>query len=236
MVGVEALVRWNHPTRGEIAPSDFIPMAEESGLIVELGQFVLRTACWDAMTWRSSLGRNAPATVSVNLSRAQILRSALAQQVADQLRESGLPAHALRLEITETFAMQDSDLIFTLESLRALGVSLALDDFGTGYSSLSSLDQLPLDVVKIDRSFTSKMAGSEYHAALIEATLRMAKALHLEVVAEGVETKAQSDQLLLLGCPLAQGWLFGRPMSALALIERELLTSSALHEGRCACA
>ncbi|OYT99967.1 MAG: two-component system response regulator [Burkholderiales bacterium PBB1] len=233
MVGVEALVRWTHPTRGEIAPNDFIPLAEESGLIVELGNFVLRTACWDAMTWRSSLGLRAPATVSVNLSRAQIVRSALAQQVADQLRESGLPAHALRLEITETFAMQDSDLIYTLEALRALGVSLALDDFGTGYSSLSSLDQLPLDVVKIDRSFTSKMAGSEYHAALIEATLRMAKALHLEVVAEGVETKAQADQLLLLGCPLAQGWLFGRPMPALALIERGMVAGAEAREGWC---
>ena len=126
--------------------------------------------------------------------------------------------------------MQDNDLIFTLEALRTLGVSLALDDFGTGYSSLSSLGQLPLDVVKIDRSFTSKMAGSEYHAALIEATLRMARALRLEVVVEGVETQSQADQLRLLGCSLAQGWLFGRPMSALALIEREMVAGSVARE------
>ena len=234
MVGVETLIRWNHPTRGPIGPHEFIPLAEESGLIVELGQFMLRTACWDAMTWRSSLGGNAPATVSVNLSRAQMRGPGLAKQVADRLRESGLPARALRLEITETFAMQDSDLRCTLDSLRDLGVGLALDDFGTGYSSLSSLDQLPLDAVKIDRSFTSKMASSEYHAALIEATLRMARALRLEVIAEGVETTAQADQLLLLGCPLAQGWLFGQPMSALALIEREMLTGSTARERSCA--
>ena len=230
MVGVEALVQWNHPIKGTLGPNEFIPLAEESGLIVELGQFVLRTACWDAMTWRSSLGSHAPATVSVNLSRAQMRRPGLARQVAERLRESGLPAHALRLEITETVAMQDNDLIFTLEALRTLGVSLALDDFGTGYSSLSSLGQLPLDVVKIDRSFTSKMAGSEYHAALIEATLRMARALRLEVVVEGVETQSQADQLRLLGCSLAQGWLFGRPMSALALIEREMVAGSVARE------
>jgi len=214
VMGAEALARWNHPTRGPVPPVEFIPLAEENGLIAELGEYVLVTACSDAMAWRQRWGSRAPATVSVNLSRAQIRKGGLPARVADILAQTGLPASALRLEITESLAMQDPQMVATLLELRALGVSLALDDFGTGYSSLASLDQLPLDAVKIDRSFVQRMVGNRYQTALIEATLKVAESLHLEVVAEGVETEEQAGVLRHAGCKLAQGWLFGRPVGA----------------------
>ncbi|GAB4122862.1 MAG: hypothetical protein Fur0014_21900 [Rubrivivax sp.] len=212
--GVEALARWNHPTRGPVPPVEFIPLAEENGLIAELGEHVLITACSDAATWRERWGSEAPATVSVNLSRAQIRKGKLPARVAAILAQTGLPANALRLEITESLAMQDPQMVATLHELRALGVSLALDDFGTGYSSLASLDQLPLDAVKIDRSFVQRMVGDKYQTALIEATLKVAQSLQLQVVAEGVETEEQLGVLRRAGCTLAQGWLFGRPVPA----------------------
>lgn len=212
--GAEALARWNHPTRGPVPPVEFIPLAEENGLIAELGEHVLFTACSDAVVWRQRWGSGAPATVSVNLSRAQIRKGKLPARVAAILAQTGLPANALRLEITESLAMQDPQMVAALHELRALGVSLALDDFGTGYSSLASLDQLPLDAVKIDRSFVQRMVDDKYQTALIEATLKVAQSLQLEVVAEGVETEEQATLLHQAGCKLAQGWLFGRPVTA----------------------
>ncbi len=212
--GVEALARWNHPTRGLVPPAEFIPLAEETGLIAELGELVLSTACSDTVARQRRLGALAPAAVSVNLSRAQIRKGGLPARVAEALARAGLPAAALRLEITESLAMQDSQMVTTLHELRALGVSLALDDFGTGYSSLASLDQLPIDAVKIDRGFVQRMVGDRYQTALIEATLKVAASLGLEVVAEGVETDTQAAALRQAGCKLAQGWLYGRPMSA----------------------
>ncbi|MBU6260144.1 MAG: EAL domain-containing protein [Burkholderiales bacterium] len=218
--GAEALARWNHPTRGPVSPVEFIPLAEENGLIAELGEQVLQAACSDAVAWRQTLGARSIDTVSVNLSRAQIRKGGLPARVAAILAGTGLPPRALRLEITESLAMQDPQMVATLHELRALGVSLALDDFGTGYSSLASLDQLPLDAVKIDRGFVQRMVGDQYQTALIEATLRVAASLHLEVVAEGVETEEQARLLRRAGCSRAQGWLFGRPMAAADLAAR----------------
>lgn len=212
--GVEALARWNHPTRGLVPPVEFIPLAEETGLIAELGELVLSTACHDTVVWQRSSGGMAPAAVSVNLSCAQIRKGGLPAAVAKVLARTGLRAEALRLEITESLAMQDPQMVATLHELRALGVSLALDDFGTGYSSLASLDQLPIDAVKIDRGFVQRMVGDRYQTALIEATLKVAASLGLEVVAEGVETEAQASSLRQAGCKMAQGWLYGQPMSA----------------------
>jgi EAL domain-containing protein (putative c-di-GMP-specific phosphodiesterase class I) len=203
-----------------VSPVEFIPVAEECGLITELGDLVLLTACRDAKAWQQTLGDRAPATMSVNLSRAQIRKGGVPARVAATLAATGLPAAALRLEVTESIAMQDDLLVATLHALHKLGVSIALDDFGTGYSSLAALDQLPLDVVKLDRSFIQRMIGNKYQTALIEATLKVAASLHLDVVAEGVETEEQATMLRQARCPQAQGWLFGRPLTALEFSAR----------------
>lgn len=216
----EALVRWSHPTRGAVPPVDFIPVAEEHGLIAELGAYVLEVACRDAALWKSELGEQAPAHVSVNLSRAQIQKGTLASGVANTLAITGLAPQNLRLEITESVAIQEEHIVDALRELRALGVTLALDDFGTGHSSLASLDQFPLDSVKIDRAFVQRMMGNRYQAALIKAVLDVAASLGLEVVAEGVETEEQAALLMKSGCVLGQGWLFGRPMAASELLAR----------------
>jgi diguanylate cyclase (GGDEF)-like protein/PAS domain S-box-containing protein len=222
VVGVEALARWNHPERGPVSPMEFIPIAEESGLIEELGAWVLRQACSDTAALLRRMPEAITFTVAVNLSRAQIMKDSLPALVARTLSDTGLPARRLHLEITESMAMQDTSAVGTLTALRRLGVRLALDDFGTGYSSLSSLDQLPLDAIKIDRSFVARMSSNAYQTALVEATLRVANSLRLEVVAEGIEDEMQAATLHALGCPLGQGWLFGKPMPAdrlLALLD-----------------
>ena len=211
-VGLEALARWHHPTRGPVSPAEFVPLAEETGLIEPLGTHVLRQACRDLADWQRRLGSAAPRTVAVNLSRAQLRPGVLANTVRTALADAGLPPAALRLEITESLAMQGEAALTVLGELHAMGVSLALDDFGTGYSSLASLDQLPIDTVKIDRAFVNKMVHSRYQRALVESTVQVADALALKVVAEGVETEAQATALAALGCHAAQGFLFGRPM------------------------
>lgn len=220
LCGVEALARWMHPTRGAVPPIEFIPLAEDSGLIAELGELMLRVVCVEASKWREEFGADDRFTVSVNISRAQLRKHDLPDVVERVLAETGLDARVLRLELTESVAMQDAQIVPTLNRLRALGVSLALDDFGTGYSSLATLDQLPLDAVKIDRSFVERMVENRYQAALIKATLDVAGALGLDVVAEGVETEEQANMLRLAGCRLAQGWLFGRPEGAARIAER----------------
>jgi diguanylate cyclase (GGDEF)-like protein/PAS domain S-box-containing protein len=220
VTGAEALARWRHPVRGEVPPGRFVPLAEDCGLIQQLGERVLGLACRDAAVLRRTLGDRAPRTISVNLSPAQVRPGLLVRTVADALSAQGLPASALRLEITESLPMAEPGVRHALEELKALGVSLALDDFGTGYSSLASLDQLPVDVVKIDRTFIDRMVGNAYQTALIGATLTVAGSLDLDVVAEGVETPAQAEALRLAGCRQAQGWLFGRPMPAAALAAR----------------
>lgn len=212
LVGAEALARWQHPARGAISPVEFIPIAEQTGLILELGAWILRTACYDMVQWRALHGEGAPQTVSANLSRVQIIQGTLPKLVSDVLSETGLPAACLRLEMTESMAMLEDSVLATLTQLRALGISMALDDFGTGYSSLASLDQMALDVVKIDRSFVWRMSTSAYQTCLIEAAIKVSASLNLKVVAEGVENEQQANTLWELGCDYAQGYLYGRPV------------------------
>ncbi len=217
LAGVEALVRWRHPQRGLVPPLVFIPVAEASGLIGPIGHFVLRTACMAFVHLQTELGERAPATLAVNLSRAQLRQSGLAVEVQEVLRDSGLDASQLVLEVTESLAAQDEMVQTTLRELRALGVALSLDDFGTGYSSLSCLHELPVNIVKIDRSFVSLAMSSDYHRVMIEATIRMAQTLGLATVAEGIETPEQAALMKALGCGKGQGYFYSQPLGADAL-------------------
>ena len=212
--GVEALARWRHPERGLVPPLEFIPIAEETGLIAALGVRVLATACDQFMQWRATLGDAAPASVAVNLSRAQLNQGDLCEIVQHELLRSGMQPQWLRLEVTESLAMQDGGALALLHRLKGMGVSLALDDFGIGHSSLSCLHEIPIDVLKIDRSFVSQLAQSNHRRAVIQATVLVARALGIATVAEGVETPEQAHLLAELGCSMVQGFLFGRPMVA----------------------
>ena len=212
--GMEALARWRHPERGLVPPLEFIPIAEETGLIAALGVRVLATACDQFMQWRTTLGDAAPASVAVNLSRAQLNQGDLCEIVQHELLRSGMQPQWLRLEVTESLAMQDSGALSVLHRLKGMGVSLALDDFGIGHSSLSCLHEIPIDVLKIDRSFVSQLAQSNHRRAVIQATVLVARALGIATVAEGVETPEQARLLAELGCSMVQGFLFGRPMVA----------------------
>jgi PAS domain S-box-containing protein len=224
--GVEALVRWRHPQRGLVSPLDFIPVAEESGLIAALGAFVLRTACRQLADWQCRLGPLAPCSVAVNLSAVQLRLPGLAGDVQATLADSGIAPAALQLEVTESLAAQDETARERLREIKALGVRIALDDFGTGYSSLACLHQLPVDTVKIDRSFVSHAEASDYHRVLIEATIRVARTLGMDTVAEGIETTSQAALLQRLDCDRGQGYLWSPPLAADAL-ERWLQTSQA---------
>lgn len=217
LAGVEALVRWRHPQRGLVSPLSFIPVAEANGLIEQIGLFVLRSACLELVRLQALLGEYAPPTVAVNLSRAQLRQPGLVDDVQAVLRDSGLNAEQLVLEVTESLAAQDEGVQATLRDIRALGVALSLDDFGTGYSSLSCLHELPVNVVKIDRSFVSQAMGSDYHRVMIEATIRMAQTLGLTTVAEGIETPEQAALMRHLGCGKGQGYLYSQPLTAEAL-------------------
>jgi len=215
--GVEALVRWNHPTRGLVPPVEFIPVAEESGLIVEVGQRVLEIACRQFVAWQAGLGPRAPATMAVNLSTVQLRYPGFIAQVREVLQSTGIAPSQLQLEVTESLAAQDDLARERLRELKALGVAIALDDFGTGYSSLACLHQLPLDTVKIDRSFVSHAETSEYHRALIEATIRVAQALGMSTVAEGIERDGQARLLQSMHCARGQGYLYSKPLTAIEL-------------------
>lgn len=210
VVAVEALARWNHPERGRIAPSNFIPLAEDTGLIVALGEWVLRTACLQAKSWRD---KGLPAVnVSVNVSNLQLRKPEFAESVREILRKTGTPADLLELELTESSIMQapDEDLR-TLESIKSLGVGISMDDFGTGYSSLSSLRSLPIDTLKIDRDFVKDIPGDEDDAIIVTVIINMARLLKLNIVAEGVETMEQFEFLVREGCNTLQGYLLSRP-------------------------
>ncbi len=212
--GVEALARWRHPQRGLVPPLEFIPIAEETGLINALGARVLSESCDQFMRWRATLGDAAPTSVAVNLSRAQLRQSDLTEMVHRELLRSGMQPQWLRLEVTESLAMQDSGALAVLHQLKGLGVSLALDDFGTGYSSLACLHEIPVDVLKIDRSFVKPLGQSNHRRVLIQATVLVARALGIRTIAEGVETQEQARLLDELGCSMAQGYLYGHPMAA----------------------
>ena len=216
VAGVEALVRWQHPQRGVVSPLDFIAVAEDTGLIVPLGQYVLKLACQQLAQWRQLLGTQAPRVMSVNLSRAQLTQAGLLDTVREALQSSGLEAGCLQLEITESLAAEDASIQARLHELKRLGVRLALDDFGTGYSSLSSLHQWPVDVIKIDRSFVSQIDTSPHHRVLVEATMLVARSLGMQTVAEGVETAAQARVLAALQCDKVQGYLYAPPLGAAA--------------------
>ena len=215
--GVEALVRWRHPAHGVMPPLQFVSVAEDAGLIGALGLFVLRSACRQFMRWQLDLGAQAPALLAVNLSIAQLRDPGLVAQVQQVLADCAMPAAALQLEVTESLAAQDPVARSRLHSLKALGVKLALDDFGSGYSSLACLHQLPVDTVKIDRSFVVEAERSDYHRALIEATVRVARTLRMATVAEGIETTEQASLISRLGCDRGQGYLYCRPLAADAL-------------------
>jgi diguanylate cyclase (GGDEF)-like protein/PAS domain S-box-containing protein len=206
VVAFEALVRWNHSLRGMISPVNFIPLAEETGLIVPLGDWVLRRACMDAAQWSQDVG------VAVNLSPVQFKNLNLVASVKDALKDSGLPAHRLELEITESVLLQNSEATLSvLHELRGFGVRISLDDFGTGYSSLSYLRSFPFDKIKIDRSFITELATREDSMAIVRAVTGLGKSLGIVTTAEGVETDAQFDLLRQEGCTQAQGYLFSPP-------------------------
>ena len=212
VVGAEALARWEHSTHGWVAPDEFIPLAEHTSLIRPLTLFVLEEALAQAALWRSS-GRTM--SVSVNLSARSLLDLSLPQDIARLLLEFGVPASGLTLEITESSIMSDPGRTeAVLERLHLLGVGLSIDDFGTGYSSLSYLKRLPVDQVKIDKSFVINMAGDENDAAIVRSTIDLGHNLGLRVVAEGVEDHLAWDRLLAFGCDLAQGYFVSRPLSA----------------------
>lgn len=212
--GFEALMRWHHPERGLVSPAEFIPVAEDTGLIIPLGEWALRQACAQAATWPSHI------KVAVNLSPAQFKCQALTQAVLGAIAYSGLRPHQLELEITETALLHNSEkTLATLHSLRNFGVRIALDDFGTGYSSLSYLRSFPFNKIKIDRSFVSSLPNDENSAAIVRAVCDLARALNLSVTAEGVETKEQFDYVKLEGCTEMQGYYFSRPVAVTKLQE-----------------
>jgi EAL domain-containing protein (putative c-di-GMP-specific phosphodiesterase class I) len=205
IVGAEALLRWKHAERGYISPTTFIPIAEDSGLILPLGQWVIEHACWQAMEWRRA--GLPPLPIAVNVSGVQVRRQELAELVRRALAVTGLEAQYLRIEITETSIVSIRDrAIELLGQLRELGVGLALDDFGTGYSSLSYLKSFPIDMLKIDRSFVAEMLTDHTTASIVEAIVSMTRILGLKVLAEGVEDQAQLAFLKKLGCDIVQGF------------------------------
>jgi EAL domain-containing protein (putative c-di-GMP-specific phosphodiesterase class I) len=212
--GVEALLRWRHADRGVVNPSDFIPLAEETGLIVKLGTWVLDQACRQARAWDDS-GLVPPLTINVNVSARQLQETDFVEQVRRILKQTRLPAHRVTLEFTESLLLRDTDLtIATLYALKALGVRLAIDDFGTGYSSLSYLRRLPIDELKIDGSFIAGVSSEPDQVAVVRSILELAETLHLKTVAEGIEGKAQLEALRGLTAQMGQGFLFAEPLEA----------------------
>jgi diguanylate cyclase (GGDEF)-like protein len=214
ITGLEALVRWDHPTRGQLDPADFIAVAEETGLIAPIGRWVQETACRQMVEWHELQPDQRPLDISVNLSARQVSHRDLCAQIAEILSRTGLDPGHLRLEITESVLVEESaSARLSLEGLSELGVGLVLDDFGTGYSSLAYLNRFPLDALKIDRSFVEALGIEQERTAIVEAIVGMARALSLDVIAEGVENEAQLSELRRLGCDFAQGHLFSRPLS-----------------------
>jgi EAL domain-containing protein (putative c-di-GMP-specific phosphodiesterase class I) len=217
LIGAEALVRWNHPELGLVSPARFIPVAEESGLIVPLGDWVLHEACREAMRWRQA-GILEP-VVAVNLSALQFKRGNIEQSVTSALEESGLDPGRLELELTESILIRDTEnVLATVKRLKLMGVKLSIDDFGTGYSSLSYLKRFEVDKLKIDQSFIRDLATDPEDAVIVRAIIQMAHSLGLRTIAEGVESKHVLDHLRIYHCDEAQGYFHGRPMPAEAFM------------------
>ncbi len=238
IVGVEALLRWNHPEHGSITPAEFIPFAEETGMIVEIGHWVLRNACSELKRWRDA---GLPEIrMSINMSARQLAEKTVVKHIAGLLKDYGLPGHCLEIEITENTIMSDMDsVIHKLKELSKRGIYIAIDDFGTGYSSLSYLHKLPIQTLKIDRAFIKEVNMKHAGNSIINTIVAMAKGLNLNVIAEGVETQQQLDYLQEIDCNEAQGFLFGKPLTAdviaqLLIQEPYAVPSSrsGLHSGR----
>jgi EAL domain-containing protein (putative c-di-GMP-specific phosphodiesterase class I) len=215
IAGVEALIRWEHPQRGVLLPADFIPAAERTGLIVELGRWVLAQAVEQAVRW----GGGPPITVSVNVSTQELAQGDFASEVASALKSSGLPASSLRLEITESAVLNTARLTPTWRALDSLGVRLHVDAFGSTSSSIRHLRGLPVDTVTIDPSFVAGLGTDSPDSAIVEAVVHMAEALHLQSMGEGVETEEQAELLRKMGCTFGQGFYFARPQPARAVEE-----------------
>jgi EAL domain-containing protein (putative c-di-GMP-specific phosphodiesterase class I) len=213
--GFEALVRWEHPSRGLISPMEFIPLAEETGLIHPIGEWVLRESCRQAKEWQTDLPAGRSLGLNVNVSTLQVQEPGLVGKVAAALRDTGLAPGQLVLEITEGVLMRRvAETVVVLQALRALGVRIAIDDFGTGFSSLSYLQDLPIDMIKIDKSFVDHLGTPRDDSSMAKAIVAIGHTLQLEVVAEGVERAEQVRSLQTLGCDSVQGFHLGRPMSA----------------------
>jgi diguanylate cyclase (GGDEF)-like protein/PAS domain S-box-containing protein len=218
ITGIEALVRWKHPRRGLIPPADFIPIAEETGLIVPIGMWVLEEACQQVKQWHQQYPIHPPMAMSVNISGRQIQLDSIVEDIARVLEKTGMDPRNLKLEITESVVMLNvEEATERLHRLKDMGIRIAVDDFGTGYSSMAYLAGLPIDTVKIDRSFTAQIGHTRESEAVVRAIISLAKSLHLSVTSEGIETLEQLEQLQELGCELGQGFYFSRPMTNLAL-------------------
>ena len=215
IVGFEALVRWHHPERGIVSPLDFIPLAEETGMIIPIGQYVLCEACRQASQWQAKFPAEQPLSISVNLSSKQFSQPDLVDQVEQTLRENHLETHSLILEITESVVMENAEAATAaLVELKALGVQLSIDDFGTGYSSLSYLHSFPINSLKIDRSFIGKMNVDNTNLEIVRTVVALACSLGMNVTAEGIETAEQLAQLRALQCQYGQGYLFSKPLDS----------------------
>jgi len=220
VAGFEALARWNHPDRGEISPNEFIPVAEESGLILSLGRWALHRAAASLAGWDQQAGQQLPVTVAVNLSAIQVARDDVAAVVDSALRSAGIGGERLSLELTESCIVQDPGRATRVfDSLKSLDTTLAMDDFGTGYSSLAYLQRLPIDVLKIDRSFVSALMVDPDSVAIVRAVLSLAKALSMKTTAEGIETRELAATLAALGCDQGQGFFYARPLTADAALD-----------------
>jgi EAL domain-containing protein (putative c-di-GMP-specific phosphodiesterase class I) len=225
IAGFEALLRWNHRSRGTISPSEFIPLAEETGLIYELGQWVLREACEQTAIWNQEQQQNNQLEISINLSSRQFTDPNLVSGIIENIKKPGFNAECLKLEITESALMQNAQRsIDMLNQLKDLSIKVCVDDFGTGYSSLSYLHTFPIDTLKIDRSFVHDMSRNYRNMEIIRTIIMLAHNLKLDVIAEGVETAEQYAQLSALGCQFAQGFYFSRPVDkndATRLIQKD---------------